>query len=261
MGIAFAELTPPFAPRCPRGPPRLSHAHSSNAIRHSGTLCTTAKGLRPQRWPNPCQQEPKAQSLVKQKNVLPWGSSARHLTQGSMGVPGASAGSSDFLQDVSLNRRFFSKSWCLHLCTADVMGRIIHYGGDRLVHHRIFSSILGFYPRDASSTLQPVSSIQNVPRHCQASRWRQPPPPVETTVLQAGPGLPVSSHSEGPYHRRSYKAGGGMCRHPLPGCNPGRGVEPGRPTSLPGAPESGVQMGVSSKARRWLKPQLCHLLP
>lgn len=69
--------------------------------RHSGTLCTTEKGLRPQRWPNPCQQEPKAQILVKQKNILPWGSSARHLTQGSMGVPGSSAGSSDFLQNVS----------------------------------------------------------------------------------------------------------------------------------------------------------------
>ena len=50
---------------------------------------------------HPCQQKPKAQILVKQKNVVPWGSSARHLTQGSIGAPGANAGSSDFLQDVS----------------------------------------------------------------------------------------------------------------------------------------------------------------
>lgn len=41
--------------------------------------------------------------------------------------------------------------------------------GAHPVHYRIFSSISGLYPRDASGTLPPSYENQTVPRHCQVS--------------------------------------------------------------------------------------------
>ena len=54
---------------------------------------------------HPGQHQPRAQILVQRGNTLPGSSSAEHLTQRSVSVPGANAGSSDFLQ-ISLDRLF-----------------------------------------------------------------------------------------------------------------------------------------------------------
>ena len=54
---------------------------------------------------HPGQHQPKAQILVQRGNTLPGSSSAEHLMQRSS-VPGANAGSSDFLREISLDRLF-----------------------------------------------------------------------------------------------------------------------------------------------------------
>lgn len=54
---------------------------------------------------HPGQHQPRAQILVQRGNTLPGSSLAEHLTQRSVSVPGANAGSSDFLQ-ISLDRLF-----------------------------------------------------------------------------------------------------------------------------------------------------------
>lgn len=55
---------------------------------------------------HPGQHQPRAQILVQRGNTLPGSSLAEHLTQRSVSVPGANAGSSDFLQEISLGRLF-----------------------------------------------------------------------------------------------------------------------------------------------------------
>lgn len=44
-------------------------------------------------------------------------------------------------------------------------------GGACLPHCRLFSSILGLYPRDTSSTPPPPMTTKNVSTHCQKTSW------------------------------------------------------------------------------------------
>lgn len=125
----------------------------------------------------------------------------------------------------------------------------------------LVSSSPGLYPLDASSTLQPVMSIQNVPRHGQVSciRGRNRP--------QLKPLLPGQLH--GPLCPRTVR---GRSREMVQSrmcdvwassawvATRGRERRSGWSTPLPGTPGSGLRMEALGLGG-WAEVRLCDSLP
>lgn len=168
---------------------------------HSGGLCTYCERFAdPSRWPTftSTSQNPKAKSLLQQKNILLWRTlelipPAAHRG-GHQCAQANASGSCNFLPG-HFTGTGFSKPGFLHLDSTDIPARPFVVRAS--LHCRILGSFPGLFPPDARSILQQLMPIPHVPRHCQGSHQRQNHPGGNHCSM-GSPALPASLHREVP---------------------------------------------------------------